>query len=179
MDWFALTVKPQHERVAAEHLLGRSLEAYVPFCRSKRRWSDRVKVVDAPLFPRYVFCRFSFDDRFKVLRMPSVTAIVGFGGTPCPVSEKEIEAVKRIAGSGLPMMPWPLLRIGQQVRICQGPLSGLEGILAKEKTDYKVVVNIEILQRAVAVEIERDVLEGVTAPQRTPFQDILVAPIIR
>jgi transcription antitermination factor NusG len=170
MDWFALTVKPQHERSVAEQLAAKSLEGYVPLYRTRRLWSDRRKTVELPLFPRYVFCRFRFEDRLKVLSTLSVISIVGFGGTPCPVTDKEIDVIKRMIDSNLPIMPWPFLRIGQHVQIRQGPLSGLEGILAKEKAAYRVVVNVEMLQRAVAVEIERDLLEAIGGTQKEPFQ---------
>jgi transcription antitermination factor NusG len=156
MHWFALTVKPRHEQAVAEHLLGRSLESYAPVYRERRRWSDRIRTVELPLFPRYVFCRFAFADRLKVIGMPSVLSVVGFGGEPAPVQDGEIDAVKTLVGSGLAVAPWLYLRIGQRVRICEGPLSGLEGILAREKSGYRVVVNIELLRRAVAVEIDRN-----------------------
>ncbi len=166
MHWFALTVKPHHERAVEAQLNAKSLETYVPFYRSKRRWSDRVKTIELPLFSGYAFCRFRFEDRLKVLSIPSVTSMVGFGGTPCPIPDKEIELVALIVNSGLPITPWPFLRIGDRVRICQGSLSGLEGILAKEKAQFRVVVNVEMLQRAVAVEIQRDSLEAIVNPPK-------------
>ena len=156
MHWFALTVKPRHEKAVAERLAARALESYAPLYRDRRRWSDRVRTVELPLFPRYVFCRFRFADRLKVLSMPSVQAVVGFGGEPAPVRDEEIDAIKTLLGSGLAVVPWPYLRVGQRVRICEGPLSGLEGILAREKSAYRVVINVELLQRGVAVEIDRD-----------------------
>src|ERR1017187_9157461 len=141
MHWFALTVKPRHEKAVAEHLLARSLESYAPVYRERRRWSDRLRTVELPLFPRYVFCRFSFADRLKVISMPSVQSVVGFGGEPAPVQHEEIDAVKTLAGSGL------------------------EGILAREKSGYRVVINVELLQRAVAVEIDRNFVGTIDGAQ--------------
>lgn len=166
MHWYALTVKPQHEKSVAEQLSAKSVEAYLPLCLLRRRWSDRLKTVQLPLFPRYVFCRFQFEDRLKVLRIPSVTSIVGFGGTPCPIPENEIDTIKRLVDCGLQIMPWPFLRIGHRVRIREGPLCGLEGMLAREKAAYRVVINVEMLQRAVAVEVERELLEATTNHRR-------------
>jgi transcription termination/antitermination protein NusG len=161
MNWFALTVKPQHERAVGEQLASYSLEAYVPLYRSRRRWSDRVKTIELPLFPRYVFSRFAFENRLKVIGIPSVVSIVGFGGTPSPISQEEIDLVKLLAGQNLPISPWPVLRVGERVRVREGPLVGVEGILVREKAAYRVVVNIEMLHRAIAVELERDLLEPV------------------
>jgi transcription antitermination factor NusG len=156
MNWFALTVKWQHERVVVQHLEGKLLDAYSPFYRSRRRWSDRMKVLELPLFSGYVFCHMHIADYFEVLNTPSVLSVVGFGGKPTPVPDVEIEAVKALVGSGLPVAPWRCLHIGQRVRICEGPLSGMGGILAREKSGYRVVVNVDLLQRAVAVEVDRD-----------------------
>ncbi len=160
MNWFALYVKPQHEKSVAEQLNAKSVNGYVPLFRSRRRWSDRVKAVELPLFPRYVFARFNFEERLKVLSVSSVVSLVGFGGKPCPMTEEDIDRVKSLVNSGVPIMPWPLLRVGQRVRIHKGPLSGIEGILVREKAAYRVVVNVDLLQRAVAVEIERDLVES-------------------
>lgn len=158
MHWFALNVKPQHERAVAEQLKVKSLEGYVPLYYSRRSWSDRTKVIELPLFPRYVFCRFEFEDRPKILSILSVTSIVGFGGKPCPVSEREIEIIRSMTGSGLPISPSPVVYVGQRVRICEGALLGLEGILAREKSGCRVVVNMDLLQRAVAVDVHRDLI---------------------
>lgn len=158
MNWYAITVKSQHEKAVDQQLQAKALESYLPLYRARRRWSDRIKAVDLPLFPRYVFCRFGFEDRLKVLSISNVTAIVGFGGKPCPISDDEIGSIKTVVGSSLPYSPWPFLRTGQRVRVRQGALEGLEGILAREKSGCRVVLNVELLGRAVAVEIERDLV---------------------
>ena len=169
MNWYALTTKLQHEKAVADQLLGKALESYLPLYRARSRWSDRIKTIDCPLFPRYVFCRFGFADRLKVLSTPSVTAIVGFGRKPRAIPDHEIESIQAVAGSGLPFSPWPFLRMGQRVRVCRGALEGLEGILAREKSGYRVIVNVELLNRAVAVEIERDLLRPIAGvPTASP-----------
>ncbi|MBI4874386.1 MAG: hypothetical protein HY822_07125 [Acidobacteria bacterium] len=157
-EWYALTVKPRHERTVARNLRGRGLEEFAPFCRARRRWCDRIKELETPLFPGYVFCRFSYEQRMLVLNTPSVTSIVGFGKHPTPAGEEEIDALRSIVASGLPAQPWPYLRLGQKVRIEQGCLEGVVGILLREKDLCRVLVNVEILQRSVAVEIDRALL---------------------
>jgi transcription antitermination factor NusG len=158
MHWFALTVKPQHERTVAEQLRFKGLESYLPLYRSRRRWSDRVKTIDLPLFSQYVFSQFDLSDRVRVLQTAGVLSIVSFGGGPCPLASGQLEALRAIVGSGLPYSPWPFLHAGQRVEICAGALKGVEGILAREKSECRVVVNMEMLQRAVAVEVERDLV---------------------
>jgi transcription antitermination factor NusG len=156
--WYALTVKPRHERTAARNLRSRGLEGFAPACRVRRRWCDRIKEIETPLFPGYVFCRFSFADRMQVLNTPGVTSVVGFGKEPAVVPDEEIEAVRAVAASGLAAQPWPYLRAGQRVRIEQGCLEGVVGILLREKDSCRVLVSVEILRRSVAVEIDRALL---------------------
>jgi transcription antitermination factor NusG len=156
--WFALTVKPRHEKTVAQSLRHRGLEDFLPLYSARRRWSDRVKAVEFPLFPGYVFCRFDYERRFPVVTTPGVISIVGFANLPTPVSEDEIAAVRTILASNLPAQPWPVVRVGQSIRIERGSLAGLQGILIREKDSLRVVISLELLQRAVAVEIDRDII---------------------
>jgi transcription antitermination factor NusG len=171
MNWYALTVKPQHEKSVAEQLAAKSLESYLPLYRARHRWSDRVKVVDVPLFSRYVFCRFDFENRLKVLQITSINKIVGFGAKPCPVDDRVIQDLRSVVGSGLPYSPWPFLKVGQRVRICAGRLEGTEGVLAREKSGFRVVINVDLLNSAVAVEVERDLV--------MPCKELFVPPLRR
>jgi transcription antitermination factor NusG len=170
--WFALAVKPRHEKVVAEQLHTKNLEEYLPLYRARRSWSDRMKVVDLPLFPGYVFCRFGIAQKMRVERTFSVNSIVGFGNCPAPIPDSEIAAIKSVVDSTLPVQPWPFLRAGQQVRIDGGCMAGLEGTLIQEKGIYRVVVGVELLQRSVAVEIDRDLVRAVEGPEYSPWVQI-------
>ena len=91
-----------------------------------------------------------------ILTTPGVISIVGAGKTPVPVSDDEISAVQAVIRSGLPAMPWPCLTVGSRILIDGGPLAGLEGIALNVDRKYRLVVSVPLLQRAVAVEIERE-----------------------
>ena len=98
--------------------------------RSQRRWSDRVKQLDLPIFPGYLFCRLDVQDRLlPVLSTPAVISIVGAGKKPIPVAEEEISSIRAILQSGLAAQPWPFLDVGSRVYIEAGPLASLEGIM--------------------------------------------------
>ena len=152
--WYALSVKHQHERRAATALAWKGFEALAPTYRARRLWSDRAKSLDLPLFSGYVFCRFDFAERIAVLDTPGIARIVGFGNGPAPVADAEIAAIKMAVASGLPVRPWPHLKPGDRVRIEDGPLRGVEGILLKEKESLRLVLGVELLQRSIAVELE-------------------------
>ncbi|HEY4360821.1 MAG TPA: transcription termination/antitermination NusG family protein [Bryobacteraceae bacterium] len=154
--WIAVLVRPRAELVAEKGLASAGLETFVAWHGVRRRWSDRVKVVQENLFPGYVFCRSTFDDRFTVMRQPGVSSVVSFCRTPAFIPDEQIGAVRRMIASGLPLGPWPFLATGQRVRVGRGVLAGLEGTLVGDTSSWRVVVSIEALQRSLAVQIERD-----------------------
>lgn len=152
--WFALFVRVNHEKLVSAALRSKGFEEFLPLYQEKRRWSDRTKVIQSPLFPGYVFCQFDLNHRLPILSTPGVHTIVGNGKMPIPVEVTEIENLKLIVDSNLQADPWPYLKIGQKVRIEEGALEGLEGILVSTKKPSRVVVSVSLLQRSVAVEID-------------------------
>jgi transcription antitermination factor NusG len=134
--WFALQTKSRHEKTAATLLRGKGYELFLPVYKSRRRWSDRIKEIERPLFPGYVFSRFDVQNRLPILTTPGVVQVVGMGKTPVPIDDNEIAAIQTGVESGLPSQPWPFLHIGHRVKIVYGPLRGLEGILV----DFKGVI---------------------------------------
>jgi transcription antitermination factor NusG len=90
-----------------------------------------------------------------VLTTPGVIQFIGVAKEPIPISESEIEGLRTVIRSGLPALPWPFLRVGQKVRIEHGPLREVEGILTQVKGLQRLVISVTLLQRAVAVEIDR------------------------
>jgi transcription antitermination factor NusG len=166
--WYALAVKPQHELRAFEGLQGlNGIEGFLPTYKDKRRWSDRIKVLDAPLFPGYVFARFEYpSERVPVLRVSGVKSIVGFGHAPSPLVEEEIGAIQTLVNSTFPVRPWPFLRAGHRVRITHGPLTGVEGLVLEQKDEWRMVVNVELLQRSVSVVLDRSVLSKIEKVDR-------------
>ena len=156
LPWYAVRVKSNFEHTVSTHLRARGYEEFLPTYQARRRWSDRIKEIQVPLFGGYVFCRLEASNRLPVLTTPGVVHLVGVGRTPYPVAEDEIKAVRRIVESELMARPWPFLRVGQRVQLVRGPLAGVEGILTKFKGNYRLVVAVQLLQRSVAVEIEGD-----------------------
>lgn len=152
--WFALQVRSRREGFVATYLEGQGYECFLPLYKSRRRWSDRVKEVEQPLFPGYLFCRFDLHNRGPLLMTPGVQQIVGVARTPMPVEEREIEAIRQALSSGLPNQPWPYMQVGERVRVNYGSLVNLEGILVNFKGSHRVVLSVSLLQRSVAMEID-------------------------
>ncbi len=156
-EWFAVQVWSGREQLSARHLRLRGYEVFLPCYREQRRWSDRVKVVERALFAGYVFCRVEADVVGKIVTAPGVIKMVGAGsGRPISIPTDEIGAIQPIVAARLSTEPTPMPRAGQRVRVEQGPLRGLEGIVQVVQNHHRLIVSISLLQRAVAVSVDAD-----------------------
>jgi transcription termination/antitermination protein NusG len=153
VPWFAVRVKSRCEWAVADAIRQKGFEEFLPLYWSRRRWSDRVKLLQLPLFPGYLFCRFPVEQRTKVLSVPGVVLIVGNGKVPLAIESSEIESVRTAINSGQGILPWPRLELGRTVRIEEGSLRGLEGVLLRFKGSTHLILGVKLLQRAVAVEV--------------------------
>jgi transcription antitermination factor NusG len=163
--WFALQVRSRQEAGVAAQLTGQGFERFLPFYKLRKRWSDRVKEFDAPLFPGYLFCRFDPHNRLPILKTPGVIQIVSFNNIPAAVDESEILSIQRLVSSGIQHQPCPFLNLGDRVRIDSGPLLGLEGILTDVKGSRRLVLSVSLLQRSVAVEIDSAFVTALARPR--------------
>jgi transcription antitermination factor NusG len=168
-QWYAVRTAAGREKAVAAQLRSKGFEEFLPLYRSRRQWCDRVKELELALFPGYLFCRFDFNHRLPILVTPGVQMIVGTGKLPTPVSDAEIEALRRVIASGVAAEPHEYLAVGQRVRIRAGSLAGLEGILTEARNSFRMVLSVELLQRSVAVEVDRaDIAPAGTAPVSSP-----------
>lgn len=153
--WFALQVAPNMERKAALALEAKGFEQLAPRYKVKRAWSDRIKTLEVPLFPGYVFCRLVDGTHVLAVSTYGVIRVVSFGGKPCPLASHEVASLQKLSSSDANVKPCPFQHLGSRVRIVDGPLAGVVGIISGNK-NRQLVVSIEILMRSVAVEIDLD-----------------------
>ena len=154
--WYALHVKSRSEKLVAAITQNKGFEEFLPLCKVRRRWSDRVQTVELPLFPGYLFCRIGAESRLPILTIPGVLGFAGIGRTPLPIEDREIAAIQTAVASGLVSEPWPFINSGEVVRLEAGPLVGLEGIYLTSRKQHRIVVSVALLQRSIAIEIDRD-----------------------
>jgi len=164
--WFAVHVRAQREKHVATLLGNKGYTHFLPLYLERRKWSDRFQEVELALFPGYLFCQFDPEHRLPILTTPGVWSIAGSGRTPIPVAGSEVEAIQAIVRSGLGTLPWPFLQAGDVVRLAEGPLAGLEGLLVEVKKEQRLVVSVTLLQRSVAVEIDRNWVRPIEAMRR-------------
>ena len=157
LPWYAIRVQSKLEALVSAALRGKSFEEFLPTYQARRQWSDRMKSVTLPLFPGYLFCRLDVEGRLlPILTTPGVISIVGAGKVPIALADSEIDAIQAVIRSGLPAVPWLSLLVGSRVYIEKGPLTGLEGTVLNLSKKYRLIVSVPLLQRSVAVEIERE-----------------------
>ena len=129
------------------------MPSFLPIYRSMRRWKDRRRVLEFPLFPGYCFVQMDLQHRVRVLQLPGVVDLVMFQGKPVPVPALEMESLRRSL-DGVRVQPHPYLRAGKRVRVQHGPMAGLEGIFVRWKDRVRIVISITLIQRSIAVEVE-------------------------
>src|SRR5690349_6221627 len=137
--WFALRVKSRCEKVVANMARNKGFEEFLPVYQCHRRWSDRNKSIELPLFPGYVFCRMNPNHRLPLLMIPGAMHFVGIGKVPVAVDDAEVAAIQAVVKSGLAIEPWSYLELGESVRLDHGPLAGLEGILVEVRKEHRMV----------------------------------------
>jgi transcription antitermination factor NusG len=158
-NWFAAYTISHHEKRAATHFADRKIESFLPLYSTRHRWKNRCEMnLELPLFPNYVFVRIDPRERVRVLEVPGVLSLVSFGRTLAPLPSFEIETLR--AGLGQRKIePHPYLVIGERVRIKAGPMTGMEGVLVRKKTNFRVVLALDLILQCVAVEVDADDLE--------------------
>lgn len=156
--WFALWTQSHCEQLVYDQLVAKQYEAFLP---TIREWSRRAGVrhlISVPMFSGYLFLHHGIDKRsyLDIIGVRGVVRILGERWDRlAPVGDAEIEAIQRLQHSELSLMPYPYLRDGQRVRIVQGALAGVEGILVRRKANRDLlVVSINLLNRSIAVEVE-------------------------
>jgi len=158
-NWFAAYTNSHHEKRVATHFAERRIESFLPLYAALHRWKNRCEMnLELPLFPNYVFVRIDPRERGRVLEVPGVMSLVGFGRTLAPLPDFEIEALRSGLGKRK-IEPHPYLVIGEPVRIKSGPMTGVEGVLVRKKNHFRVVLALELIMQSVAVEVDADDLE--------------------
>lgn len=161
IPWYVAYSRPRHEKHIAHQLEERGLRSFVPLYTSVRRWKDRRKRLELPLFPGYVFVQMALQRRLDLLRLPGVVDLIRFQGKPVPVLSCEIEILRR-GLTAATVHPHPYLQSGHKVRIRRGALDGVEGIFVRRGGQTRVVLSVSLIQRSVAIEIEEVDVEPIS-----------------
>jgi transcription antitermination factor NusG len=167
--WYALHIRCQHEKKVASSLQRDGFTTFLPLLHEVHRWSDRLKRVQVPLFPCYVFlrCRHSPEIRMVLLRTPGVLSIVGCHGAGDPIPDDEIDAIRAVVAQKVALEPYPFIALGERIRIVGGALDGIEGIIVRREGNRRLIISVTTIERSLAISLEGFCVQPVSA-QRWP-----------
>jgi transcription antitermination factor NusG len=157
-QWFVLWTHSHSERLVHDQLAGKGFELFLPTLATWSRRKGAQTAIAVPMFPGYVFLRHAIDKSsyVEIAKARGLVRVLGERWDRLTtVPADEIESIRRVVASDVPVFPHPYLREGQQVRITDGPLAGLEGLLVATKPQKGLfVVSVAILQRSVAIDVD-------------------------
>lgn len=162
-NWIAVYTKSRFEKVVHENLESKGIISYLPLIRKKRRWSDRWKWVDVPMFSSYVFAKIISSHQAYVLETPGVHKIIKFQNKIAIIPEYQIQSIKQIIEGGFDPVATEYFVVGDEVEIIGGPMVNVRGIVARIDGEDKFIVKIDAIQHAVAVHIDRKFLKPLKA----------------
>jgi len=151
--WYVVCTFARHEKAIAERLRSQDAETYLPLYWAIRNWGQRRVNVELPLFPGYVFVKTSITRKARILEHPGVIRFVGLPGKATPLADEDMEKL-RASLSACKAEPYPYLGAGKRVRIKAGPLCGVEGTIVRRKGAVRLVVQIDLIQRAILLELD-------------------------
>jgi len=157
--WIAVYTRPRHEKTVEQELINKGFETYLPILRERRKWSDRKKWVEFPMFRSYVFTRITFNEVIPVLEIIGVVKIIKFGNKPAIVQDVHIEGIKLMIEGGYNPQATDYFLRGDHVEVRDGPLKGLAGEVVRLHDHDRLVIRIDAIQHSISVQIERRFLK--------------------
>lgn len=162
--WYAIRTRSRHEKVAARELDAQGIPVFLPLVTSIRQWSDRRTNVEVPLFPGYAFVRIDYfsGERVRVLRTTGVVDFVGQKAEGSSIRDEQIESIRTILIRNVPVKDHPFLNVGQRIRVRNGALMGVEGILAAVKGARQLVISVEPIHRSLCISLDDYQIENLS-----------------
>lgn len=159
LQWYACYTRPRNEKTSYKKLTDAGFECYLPLQRTRRRWSDRWKWVDEPLFKSYIFTRITARDFRLVLETGSLVRFITFEGKAVPIPESQIEIVKRLLNQDIELeVSDQRFKPGQKIEVVAGPLLGLTGELVEYRGSSKMLVRLGEIGQSLLVTIGSEML---------------------
>lgn len=154
LRWLVLYTRPRYEKKVARQLAERGIEHFLPLREEMRQWSDRKKLVEAPLFPGYIFVRVDERQRIQTLETDGAMKYIHFNGRVAEVRPATIDALRLVVDARAPVSVEEAgIALGADVHIRTGPLAGLRGRIIAHRGIYRVGMLVEVLNQLVTVEV--------------------------
>jgi len=156
--WWVAHTRSRREKALAHFLAGCNIGYYLPLIKKRQPSRQRDRFSFVPVFPGYLFFRGTFEERYRSYTSNHIARVIR-------VKDQhrffqELLNVQRIVNSNIPFYPYDFLAEGQRVRVRTGPMKGIEGIIVRKKSGYRLVVTVETIARALVVELDSEMVEA-------------------
>ena len=159
--WLAVYTKPRHEKAVEKEFQKKGFEVYLPMLKERRKWSDRKKWVEFPMFRSYVFVRTKIKNTLFVLQTSGVVKVIKFGEEVAVVRNESIEAIKLMIEGGYNPEPLNYFIKGDPVEVKGGSLKGLVGEVIRLDKNDRLVVRVDAIQHSISIQIDRGFLKPI------------------
>ena len=179
--WFALWTHSHCEQLVRDQLSAKGFDAFLPTIRDWSRRGGVRRLISRPMFPSYLFVHHSMDklSYIEIMKSNGVVKILGERwDNLAAIPDAEVDAIRQLTTSELSLTPYPFLRDGQRVRIVEGPLAEVEGILVRSRPNRGLLVlSVELLHRSVAVEVDCGAVVPIESPSMSVRQMAYRPPV--
>jgi len=157
--WVAIYTKPRHEKTVALELEKKGFEIYLPLLRVRKKWSDRKKWVEFPLFKSYLFARINKNNTISLVSTPGLVRIIKFGEKIAIVQNSSIDSIKLMLNGGYNPTPTDFFIKGDPVLVKSGPLKGLIGEVIRVDKHDRLLIRIDAIKHSISIDIDRKFLK--------------------
>ncbi|MVT11412.1 UpxY family transcription antiterminator [Chitinophaga tropicalis] len=152
--WYVLYTRPKFERKICKETDYLHIEHYLPLLTVNRRWSDRIKKIEEPLFSSYVFVKTNIRRGIDLLQIPGVIRFVASEGRPAEIQEGEIDRIRLIESQGNDLQREDYFTAGDEVIVTKGAFMGMKGILVGSlENGARLLIRLSLLKQAISVEM--------------------------
>ncbi|MCI4670764.1 MAG: UpxY family transcription antiterminator [Bacteroidia bacterium] len=157
-NWYSIYTRSKFERSMLFALEQKKFEAYLPLVKEKRIWSDRVKTLEVPLLPGYIFVKCSQKELTELYPIRGFVKLISEEGKPAIIRDEEIELLKKIVSHGSNIETSNSFKAGEKVKIVRGPFCGMEGKIAYIKGKNRVIFQLESVKQCISIEVHQGML---------------------
>ena len=159
VKWIAVYTKPRHEKTVRNELCKKGYEVFLPLLKERRKWSDRKKWIEFPLFRSYLFVRTDLKNVLFIVQTSGVVKVIKFGAKIGIIQDNIIKSIKLMIEGGYKPEPLDYFIQGDPVIVKEGPLKGLIGEVVRIDNNDRLIVRIDAIQHSVSIQIERGFLK--------------------
>jgi len=161
--WFAIYTRPKFEKKIDSELKKKGISSYLPLHTVCKVWSDRIKKIQEPLFPSYVFVYGNSVERYRALQTTGAVRMVSFNGQPVRIPSEQIDGIKKVLEHGYNPEPFQYFAVGDEVEVLYGPLKGLRGLFVEDRGKGRLAISIHGIQQSFAIEVERNKVKRISS----------------